>query len=130
MAGKQVFLPVMAFNALYGWGGGEGQTSATYLLGRDARADKLDPFRLDLGPRIFRTVAARLLPTGFAADLFGRRHRAYVRLMPSSRMSCARNIRTPEKPQHRGEDRESRAGLEERRTRSRSEASPTRLPRR
>ena len=64
MAGKQVFLPVMAFNALYGWGGGEGQTSATYLLGRDTSADKLNPFRIDLGPRIFRTVAARLLPTG------------------------------------------------------------------
>ena len=64
MAGKQVFLPVMAFNALYGWGGGEGQTSATYLLGRDTRAEKLGPFRIDLGPRIFRGVAARLLPTG------------------------------------------------------------------
>ena len=64
MAGKQVFLPVMAFNALYGWGGGAGQTSATYLLGRDTKADKLGPFRIDLGPRIFRGVAARLLPTG------------------------------------------------------------------
>ena len=63
MAGKQVFLPVMAFNALYGWGGGEGQTSATYLLGRETKADKLNPFRIDLGPRIFRGVAARLLPT-------------------------------------------------------------------
>ena len=64
MAGKQVFLPVIAFNTLYGWGGGEGQTSATYLLGRDTKADKLGPFRIDLGPRIFRNVAARLLPTG------------------------------------------------------------------
>ena len=58
-----MFLPVIAFNALYGWGGGDGQTSATYLLGRDTKAEKLGPFRIDLGPRIFRSVAARLLPT-------------------------------------------------------------------
>ena len=66
IAGKQVFLPVIAFNALYGWGGGDGQTSATYLLGRDTKAEKLGPFRIDLGPRIFRSVAARLLPTALS----------------------------------------------------------------
>ncbi len=64
LAGKQVFVPVIAFNALYGWSGGEGQTSTTYLLGRDTKAEKLAPFRIDLGPRIFRSIAARLLPTG------------------------------------------------------------------
>ena len=63
-AGKQVFLPVIAFNALYRWSGGEGQTSASYLLGRDTDGDKMAPFRLDLGPRVFRGVGARLLPTG------------------------------------------------------------------
>jgi hypothetical protein len=64
MAGKQVFLPVMAFNALYAWSGGAGQTSTTYLLGRETKSEKLGPFRIDLGPRIFRGVAAKLLPTG------------------------------------------------------------------
>ena len=63
IAGRQVFLPVIAFNALYRAGSGEGQTSATYLLGRDTKGDKLGPFRIDAGPRIFRGVAARLLPT-------------------------------------------------------------------
>jgi hypothetical protein len=55
---------VIAFNALYAWSGGEGQTSAAYLLGRASSADKMAPFRLDLGPRIFRGLAARVLPGG------------------------------------------------------------------
>ena len=62
--GRQVFIPLIAFNALYSWGGGAGQTSVSYLLGRDTKGDKLGPFRLDLGPRIFRGIAGRLLPTG------------------------------------------------------------------
>ena len=64
LAGKQVFVPVIAFNALYQWSGGEGHTAASYLLGRETDGEKLAPFRLDLGPRIFRGVASRLLPTG------------------------------------------------------------------
>lgn len=63
VAGRQVFVPIIAFNALYRWSGGEGQTSVSYLLGRDTKSEKLAPFRMDLGPRIFRGVAARLLPT-------------------------------------------------------------------
>jgi hypothetical protein len=59
-----VFVPLIAFNALYRWGSGEGQTSASYLLGRDTKGEKMGPFRIDLGPRIFRSVAGRLLPTG------------------------------------------------------------------
>jgi hypothetical protein len=64
VGGRQVFVPLIAFNALYKWSGGEGQTSATYLLGRDTKGEKMGPFRLDLGPHIFRGVAGRLLPTG------------------------------------------------------------------
>jgi hypothetical protein len=64
LAGREVFVPVIAFNALYEWSGGEGQTSVSYLLGRDTSGEKMAPFRLDLGPRIFRGVAGRLLPTG------------------------------------------------------------------
>jgi hypothetical protein len=62
IAGRQVFVPLIAFNALYNWGTGEGQTSASYLLGRDTKGEKLAPFRLDLGPRIVRSVAGRALP--------------------------------------------------------------------
>ena len=64
LAGHEVFVPVIGFNALYSWSGGEGQTSASYLLGRDTKSDKMGPFRLDLGPRIFRGLAARLMPAG------------------------------------------------------------------
>ena len=62
ISGRQVFVPLIAFNALYNWGAGEGQTSASYLLGRDTKGEKLAPFRLDLGPRIVRSVAGRALP--------------------------------------------------------------------
>jgi hypothetical protein len=64
VAERQVFIPLIAFNALYRWSAGEGQTSASYLLGRDTKSAKLAPFRLDLGPRIFRGIGARLLPVG------------------------------------------------------------------
>ena len=64
MADRQVFVPLIAFNALYSWSGGDGQTSASYLLGRDTKGEKMAPFRLDLGPRIFRGIGGRLLPAG------------------------------------------------------------------
>jgi hypothetical protein len=64
IGGRQVFVPLIAFNVLYDWSGGQGQTSVAYLLGRDTNGEKLAPFRLDLGPHIFRGLAARLLPDG------------------------------------------------------------------
>lgn len=58
--GRKLFVPMIAFNALYGWGGGEGQSSASYLVGKVTKAsEKLAPFRVDLGPRVFRNLAAR-----------------------------------------------------------------------
>jgi hypothetical protein len=64
VAGRQVFVPLIAFNALYRWGASEGQSSVSYLLGRDTKGEKMAPFRLDLGPRVFRGVGARPLPVG------------------------------------------------------------------
>ena len=64
LAGHPVFVPLVGFNALYSWSGGEGQTSVSHLVGRDTKGEKLGPFRLDLGPHIFRNLGARLLPTG------------------------------------------------------------------
>lgn len=65
VGGKQVCVPLLGLNALYTWNNGsEGQTSASYLLGRATQGEKLAPFRLDLGPRLFRGVGARLLPSG------------------------------------------------------------------
>jgi hypothetical protein len=34
------------------------------MLGRDTKGEKMAPFRLDLGPRIFRAVGNRLMPGG------------------------------------------------------------------
>jgi hypothetical protein len=59
LEGRTVFVPMVAFNALYNWGSNKSQTSASYLVGKDTGAEKLAPFRLDLGPRIFRGLAAR-----------------------------------------------------------------------
>jgi hypothetical protein len=60
--GRKVFVPLIAFNALYDWGRDQGQTSCAYLVGRDTKGEKMAPFRLDLGPRVFRGVAALELP--------------------------------------------------------------------
>jgi len=59
VAGKRIFVPLVGFNALYRWSGGEGQTSASYLVGRDNEGEKMAPLRLDLGPRVFRGLGAR-----------------------------------------------------------------------
>ena len=57
--GRQLFVPLVAFNALYAWSRGEGQSSVSYLVGKQTKGEKLAPFRLDLGPRMFRNLAAR-----------------------------------------------------------------------
>jgi hypothetical protein len=57
--GRALFVPLVGFNALYSWGSSKGQTSASYLVGKQTKSEKLAPFRLDLGPRIFRNLAAR-----------------------------------------------------------------------
>lgn len=57
--GRKLFVPVIGFNALYGWSGGRGQTSMSYLIGRDTDGEKMAPFRADLGDRTFRGLAAR-----------------------------------------------------------------------
>lgn len=59
-AGRKLFVPLVAFNILFRSGAGEGQASASFLVGRGGENDeKLAPFRLDLGPRIFRGLSAR-----------------------------------------------------------------------
>lgn len=63
LAGRKSFVPVIAFNALYEWSGGKGQTSAAYLVGRETDGDKLGPVRLDEGAREVRKLGARALPT-------------------------------------------------------------------
>ena len=57
MEGRTLFVPLVAFNILFS---GDSQKSASFLVGRGTEEDeKLAPFRLDLGPRIFRGLSSR-----------------------------------------------------------------------
>lgn len=66
VGGRKLFVPMIAFNALYEWSGGTGQSSASFLLGRSGSGEaerdggsRMAPLRLDLGPRLFRDLDAR-----------------------------------------------------------------------
>lgn len=61
---KLLFIPVIGVNALYDWGEGEtetGQTSRSWVVGRELEtpSEKMGAFRVDLGPRTWRTVGQR-----------------------------------------------------------------------
>jgi hypothetical protein len=65
--GRRLFIPTVAFNIVYEWGNGKtGQSSSSYLVGREAETptQKMGGFRLDLGPRLYRSVGQR--PTRLA----------------------------------------------------------------
>jgi len=65
--GRSIFVPVVAINVAYDWAGagedkaGAGRTSKSWLVGREAETPtaKMGAFRLDLGPRIYRSVGQR-----------------------------------------------------------------------
>ena len=58
--GRELFVPLVAFNALYRWSGGEEQDSASFLVGRGEGADgKMAPFRLDQGVKSWTGLGAR-----------------------------------------------------------------------
>jgi hypothetical protein len=57
--GRKLFVPLVAFNALYRWGGKDAQTSESFVVGIDTQSEKMGPFRIDSAPRQFRNVAAR-----------------------------------------------------------------------
>jgi hypothetical protein len=60
--GRAIFVPSVAINVAYDWGEeGEGRTSKSWLVGRkpESPAARMGAFRLDLGPRIYRSVGRR-----------------------------------------------------------------------
>lgn len=65
IGGKPLFVPVVAVTIFYEWDEfgvrHEGQTSRCYLVGVEPKtpSDKMGAFRLDLGPRIYRSVGQR-----------------------------------------------------------------------
>ena len=62
---RYLFIPVIAVNALYDYGDGQtGQTSKSYVVGRELeqageKNEKMGAFRVDQGPRIWRSVGQR-----------------------------------------------------------------------
>jgi hypothetical protein len=62
LAGKQVYVPVVAFNVRYRGSAGESQTSASYLVGRDTGSDKLGPLTLGERARQVTGLGVRPLP--------------------------------------------------------------------
>ncbi|HEY0325849.1 MAG TPA: hypothetical protein VGC46_07730 [Allosphingosinicella sp.] len=59
---KLLFVPVIGLNAFYAWGNSRsGQTSKSFVIGRqpDNDNEKMGPFRLDLGARVYRTIGQR-----------------------------------------------------------------------
>ena len=68
--GRSIFVPIVAINVAYDWGvdghPGTGRTSLSWLVGREPEtpSEKMGPFRLDLGPRVYRSVGQR--PTELA----------------------------------------------------------------
>ena len=68
--GRALFVPLVAFNALYRWSGGEEQASVSFLVGRgDDDSAKMAPFRLDQGARNWTGLGARVHSTGLGAHL-------------------------------------------------------------
>lgn len=58
--GRALFIPIVAVTAIYEWEGGSGQTSKSYMVGVEAQqTGKMGPFRLDQGPRVYRSVGQR-----------------------------------------------------------------------
>ena len=58
--GRKLFIPIVAVTAIYEWEGGSGQTSKSYMVGVEAgQTGKMGPFRLDQGPRVYRSVGQR-----------------------------------------------------------------------
>lgn len=55
---RSLFVPLVGFNTLYRWSSGEGQTSASFLVGRNTNGEKMGPFRVDQGSKTFRSLAA------------------------------------------------------------------------
>lgn len=60
--GRRFFVPLIGISIRYGRGSHQGHSAAGFLIGRDSGAEKLAPFRVDLGNRIYRGLGARILP--------------------------------------------------------------------
>lgn len=64
---RELFVPLVAFNILFRSGSGEGQSSASFLVGRGTSDDaKLAPFLVEAGPKIHSGLSSRNHSSGLA----------------------------------------------------------------
>ena len=57
--GRHVYVPLIGFNAVYRFSGGQGQSSASYILGRNGSGEKMAPLIIGEGTKTFRGLGAR-----------------------------------------------------------------------
>lgn len=57
--GRRLFVPLIGFNARYRWSGGSGQTSASFIIGRNNAGEKMGPFRIEKDAKTYRGLATR-----------------------------------------------------------------------
>jgi hypothetical protein len=63
--GRKLFMPMVAISSRYRWSSGEGQSAASFLVGKAANdSAKLAPLRLDQGSRGWKSLAARRYEKG------------------------------------------------------------------
>ena len=63
--GRKLFMPMVAISSRYRWSSGEGQSAASFLVGKAANdSAKLAPLRLDQGARGWKGLAARRYEKG------------------------------------------------------------------
>jgi hypothetical protein len=52
-------VPLVGFNVVYAWSSGRGQTSTSFIVGRNSNGEKMAPFRIGHGAKTFRGLGAR-----------------------------------------------------------------------
>lgn len=75
MGGRAMLIPLVAFDAQYRWMAGDGEPAGTgrtgraFLIGQEQSppAERLSPFRLDLGPRQYRAPGSRATALSLAS---------------------------------------------------------------
>ena len=63
--GRKLFMPMVAVSTCYRWSSGEGQTGASFLVGKGQEAEeRLAPLRVDQGNRSWQRLGARRYEKG------------------------------------------------------------------
>lgn len=57
--GRTLFVPVVGFNVHYRFSSGAGQSSTSYIVGRNSAGEKMAPFRVEQGSKTYRGLATR-----------------------------------------------------------------------